>query len=292
MPVLEAVMDYRKKFIVAPDKKLRLSEIDPADTPDQKSETGAADLTEEYRNKLAQLQTLLYAENKRALLIVLQAMDAGGKDGTISHVMRCMNPQGVNVARFETPTPEEQAHDFLWRVHIKAPRRSQVGVFNRSHYEEVLITRVHKLIDKETCKSRYAQIRDFESELLDNGTHILKFFLHISKEEQLARFAQRLEDPQRNWKISEADYTEREFWDAYMDAYEEALSATSTKHAPWFVIPSNHKWFRNLAISQIIAQTMTDFGMEYPKPGVDLAKIRRDYHTAVAEANGKKKRKS
>ena len=156
----------------------------------------------------------------------------------------------------------------------------------------MLITRVHKLIDKATCKSRYAQIRDFESELLDNGTHILKFFLHISKEEQLARFAQRLEDPQRNWKISEADYTEREFWDAYMDAYEEAMSATSTKHAPWFVIPSNHKWFRNLAISQIIAQTMTDFGMEYPKPSVDLAKIRRDYHTAVAEANGKKKRKS
>ena len=188
------------------------------------------------------------------MLIVLQAMDAGGKDGTISHVMRAMNPQGVSVARFEAPTPEEQAHDFLWRVHIKAPRRSQVGVFNRSHYEEVLITRVHKLIDKETCKSRYAQIRDFESELLENGTHILKFFLHISKEEQLARFAQRLEDPQRNWKISEADYTEREFWDDYMDAYEEAMSATSTKHAPWFVIPSNHKWFRNLAISQIVAR--------------------------------------
>jgi PPK2 family polyphosphate:nucleotide phosphotransferase len=285
-------MDYRKKFIVAADKKLRLSEIDPASTPDQKSETGAGKLTEEYRHKLAELQTLLYAENKRALLIVLQAMDAGGKDGTISHVMRAMNPQGVSVARFETPTPDEKAHDFLWRVHQKAPRYGQVGVFNRSHYEEVLITRVHKLIDKDTCKSRYAQIRDFESELLDNGTHILKFFLHISKAEQLGRFAQRLDDPQRNWKISESDYTERDSWDDYMEAYENALAATSTKDAAWFVIPSNHKWFRNLAVSQIIAQTLTDLGMKYPEPSVDLAKIRRDYHTAAAEADGKKKRET
>jgi PPK2 family polyphosphate:nucleotide phosphotransferase len=285
-------MDYRKKFIVAPDKKLRLSEIDPAGTPDQKSETGAADLIDEYRHRLADLQTLLYAENKRALLIVLQAMDAGGKDGTISHVMRTMNPQGVSVARFEPPTPEEKAHDFLWRIHRKTPRYGQVGVFNRSHYEEVLITRVQKLIDKDTWKSRYRQICDFEATLIENGTHIIKFFLHISKAEQLERFAQRLDDPQRNWKISESDYTQREFWDDYMEAYEDALAATSTEDAPWFVIPSNHKWFRNLAISQIIAQTMTDFGMEYPKPGVDLAKIRRDYHTAVAEADGKNKRKS
>ncbi len=284
-------MDYRKKFIVQPDKNLHLADIDPAYSADQSSAAGAAELIEHYRQKLAEQQTLLYAENKRALLVVLQAMDAGGKDGTISHVMRTMNPQGVAVARFEAPTPEEQAHDFLWRVHSRVPRRGQVGVFNRSHYEDVLITRVHKQIDKETCKSRYAQIRDFEAELTDNGTHILKFFLHISKEEQLARFAQRLENPQRNWKIGQADYTEREYWDDYMDAYEEALSATSTKRAPWYVVPSNQKWFRNLAISQIIAETMIDLGMKYPKPQADLAKIRRDYHTAVAEANGKKKRK-
>ena len=289
--MLEAGIDYRKKFIVAADEKLRLADIDPDDTQDQGSDSEAADLTEQYRQKLADMQTLLYAENKRALLIVLQAMDAGGKDGTISHVMRAMNPQGVSVSRFEAPTPEERAHDFLWRIHSKVPRLSQVGVFNRSHYEDVLISRVHKAIDKATCKSRYAQIRDFEAELLDNGTHILKFFLHISKEEQLARFAQRLEDPHRNWKISEADYKERAFWDDYMDAYEEAMGATSTKHAPWFVIPSNHKWFRNLAISQIVAETMADFGMKYPKPSVDLAKIRREYHAAaVAEANGKKKK--
>ncbi len=285
-------MDYRKKFIVPPGKKLRLADIDPADTQDQGSEADTADLIEDYRQKLADMQTLLYAENKRALLIVLQAMDAGGKDSTISHVMRAMNPQGVSVFRFEVPTPEEQAHDFLWRVHMRAPRRSQVGVFNRSHYEEVLITRVHKEIDLDTCKARYAQIRDFEAELFDNGTHILKFFLHISKDEQLARFGQRLEDPHRNWKISQSDYTERAFWDDYMDAYQDALSATSTKNAPWFVIPSNYKWFRNLAISQIVADTMEDFGMKYPKPQVDLAKIRRDYHAAVAEADGRRKRKS
>ncbi|QAY96878.1 polyphosphate kinase 2 [Methylovirgula ligni] len=284
-------MDYRKKFIVPPGKKLRLADTDPADTRDQKSEADSADLIERYRQKLADMQTLLYAEGKRALLIVLQAMDAGGKDGTISHVMRAMNPQGVSVSRFEAPTPEEQAHDFLWRVHMRVPRRSQVGVFNRSHYEDVLITRVHKEIDADTCKARYEQIRDFEAELFDSGTHILKFFLHISEEEQLARFAQRLEDPHRNWKISEADYTERAFWDDYMDAYQDALSATSTRDAPWFVIPSNHKWFRNLAISQIVGDTLEDLGMKYPKPHVDLDKIRHDYHAAVAEADGKKKRK-
>jgi PPK2 family polyphosphate:nucleotide phosphotransferase len=285
-------MDYRKKFFVAPGKKLRLIDIDPSDTQDQKSEADSSEFLERCRQKLADMQTLLYAENKRALLIVLQAMDAGGKDGTISHVMRAMNPQGVSVFRFETPTPEEQGHDFLWRVHTRAPRRSQVGVFNRSHYEDVLITRVHQNIDAATCVARYAQISDFEAELIANGTHILKFFLHISKEEQLARFRQRLEDPHRNWKISEADYTERKFWDDYLNAYQDALSATSTKTAPWFVIPSNHKWFRNLAISQIIADTMADFGMQYPKPHVDLAKIRRDYHAAVAAANGKDKRKT
>jgi PPK2 family polyphosphate:nucleotide phosphotransferase len=285
-------MDYRKKFIVTPGKKLHLADIDPADTRDQKSEADCADLTEHYRQKLADMQTLLYAEDKRALLIVLQAMDAGGKDGTISHVMRAMNPQGVSVFRFEAPTPQEQAHDFLWRIHVRVPRRSQVGVFNRSQYEDVLITRVHKEIDADTCNARYQQIRDFEAELFDNGTHILKFFLHISEEEQLARFAQRLEDPHRNWKISESDYTERAFWDDYMDAYQDALNATSTKDAPWFVIPSNHKWFRNLAISQIVADTMEDFGMKYPKPHVDLAKIRHDYHAAVAQADGKKKRKN
>lgn len=283
-------MDYRKKFIVAPGEKPRLADIDPADTQGQPPKSAVADRTEHYRHKLKDMQSLLYAEDKRALLIVLQAMDAGGKDGTISHVMHAMNPQGVSISRFEAPTPDELAHDFLWRIHKRTPRHGQVGVFNRSHYEDVLITRVHGLIDKKTCTARYEQICNFEAELSANGTHILKFFLHIGKDEQLARFAQRLEDPHRNWKISESDYTERAYWDAYMKAYQDAMAATSTKAAPWFVIPSNHKWFRNLAISQIVADTMADFGMKYPKPKVDLAHIRREYHAALAEADGKKKK--
>ena len=191
-------------------------------------------------------------------------MDAGGKDGTIRHVFSGVNPQGVDVASFKQPTPLELAHDFLWRVHAQAPRAGQIVIFNRSHYEDVLVTRVHKLVDKKTCARRYEHIRDFEALLAESGTTILKFFLHISKEEQLARFAQRLDDPGRNWKISESDYSERELWDDYVDAYEDAISATSTADAPWYVIPANHKWFRNLAVSQIIADAMADLDLAFP----------------------------
>jgi PPK2 family polyphosphate:nucleotide phosphotransferase len=226
---------------------------------------------------------LLYAEQKHSILIVLQALDAGGKDGTIKHVFGALNPQGASVAGFKQPTPIELAHDFLWRVHPHAPPKGWVGIFNRSHYEDVLVTRVHKLVDKATCAARYDLIRAFELGLKESGTTILKFFLHISKEEQLARFGKRLDDPLRNWKISESDYSEREFWGDYVTAYEEALSATSTKHAPWYVIPSNHKWFRNLAVSQIVADTMDDLGMSFPKPPADLPEIRRKYHAAAVE---------
>lgn len=285
-------MDYRKKFVIKPGHQLRLADIDARATPGQASQTESAEIVEFYRHKLGEMQTLLYAEDKRALLIVLQAMDAGGKDGTISHVMRSLNPMGVSAVRFESPTPEEAAHDFLWRIHKRVPRRGQIGVFNRSHYEDVLVARVHGLIDKKTCKARYRQICDFEDELTANGTRILKFFLHISNAEQLARFAQRLEDPQRNWKISESDYTERAYWDDYMEAYQDAIGATSTKRAPWFVIPANHKWFRNIAVSQIIAETMAGFGMKYPEPRVDLAKIRREYHAAASEANNRRRKGS
>ncbi len=170
------------------------------------------------------------------------------------------------------------------------PERAPSSIFNRSHYEDVLVTRVHKLIDKATWTERYKRIREFEALLVENGTTILKFFLHISKEEQLARFAQRLDDPKRNWKISESDYSERELWDKYIDAFEDAIMATSVKDAPWYVIPSNHKWFRNLAVSQIMADTMEDLKLAYPKPTVDLEDIRRKYHTAVAEEKGAKKK--
>ena len=282
-------MDYRKAFHVKPGKKLKLSKIDPASTGKLESEAAAKEDTEHYLKKLTRQQALLYAENKHSVLVVLQAMDAGGKDGTIKHVFGPVNPQGVRVARYNQPTAVELAHDFLWRVHPHAPGLGEIAIFNRSHYEDVLVTRVHKLINKATWTERYRNIRDFEALLAEKNTTILKFFLHISKDEQLARFAQRLDDPARNWKISEADYTERSFWDAYVEAYEDAIAASSTPDAPWYVIPSNHKWFRNLAVSQILADTMADLDLAFPPPPANLADIRRKYHLAVEQAKGGKK---
>lgn len=279
-------MDYQKKFRVKPGEKLRLKKLDPSFTGEHESEAIAKEATERSRAKLAHEQNLLYAEHKHSVLIVLQAMDAGGKDGTIKHVFSGVNPQGVHVASFKQPTGPELAHDFLWRVHPHTPGRGQISIFNRSHYEDVLVTRVHKLIDKATWTRRYREICDFEALLVQSGTTILKFFLHISKEEQLARFAQRLEDPGRNWKISEADYTERALWDDYIEAFEDAIRATSTHEAPWYVIPSNAKWFRNLAVSKIIADAMADLHLAYPPPSVNLAEIRRKYHVAAHEAVG------
>ena len=243
----------------------------------------AKEETEHFLKKLTRQQALLYAEHKHSVLIVLQAMDAGGKDGTIKHVFSSVNPQGVSVVSFKQPTPVELAHDFLWRVHPHAPGRGEIAIFNRSHYEDVLVTRVHKLIDKATWTRRYQYICDFEALLAESGATVLKFFLHISRDEQLARFAQRLDDPARNWKISESDYSERELWDDYIEAFEDAMRATSTDAAPWYVIPSNHKWFRNLAVSQIIADAMADLGLAFPPPSVNLADIRRKYHAAVEE---------
>jgi len=276
-------MGYRKQFFVDPDDKFRLKKLDPAYKGDHETEAAAKQETEHYRLKLSQQQALLYAEKKHSVLVVLQALDAGGKDGTVNHVFSALNPQGATVTGFKQPTPLELAHDFLWRVHPHTPARGEIAIFNRSHYEDVLVTRVHKLIDKATWTARYERIREFEKGLADNGTTILKFFLHISKEEQLARFEQRLDDPARNWKISESDYTERALWDDYIAAFEDAISATSTRQAPWYVIPSNHKWFRNLAVSRIMADAMEALGMAFPKPTVDLAEIRRKYHAAVQD---------
>ena len=201
-----------------------------------------------------------------------------------------MDPQGVKVQGFKQPTPEEKDHDFLWRVHPHAPGKGEVAVFNRSHYEDVLVARVHKLVPKPVWKARYGFINDWERLLHeDNNTTILKFFLYISKEEQLARFEQRLDDPARLWKISSSDYEERNFWEDYISAFEDALSKCSKKHAPWYVIPANHKWFRNLAVSQIIADTMEDMKLKLPKPTVDLAEIRKLYHSAAKAEAGKSK---
>jgi len=276
-------LDYRKKFRVKPGEKLKLHKLDPSFTGEHESEAAAKQAVEQIGAKLAEQQNRLYAEHKHSILIVLQAMDAGGKDGTIKHVFGPVNPQGVRVASFKQPSVAELAHDFLWRVHPHAPARGDIAIFNRSHYEDVLVTRVHNMIDKATWTRRYRNIRDFEALLAENGTTILKFFLHISKEEQLKRFAERLDDPNHNWKISEADYAERELWDDYIEAFEDAIRVTSTRDAPWFVIPANHKWFRNLAVSQIMADAMADLKLAYPPPSVNLAAIKRRYHAAVRE---------
>jgi PPK2 family polyphosphate:nucleotide phosphotransferase len=285
-------MDYRKEFLVKPGKKLKLKDVDPGYTGKAKSQEDADADTEKYCARLARQQFLMYAEKRHSLLIVLQALDAGGKDGTVNHVMASMNPQGTTVTGFKGPTAIELDHDFLWRVHPHVPAKGTVAIFNRSHYEDVLVVPVHKLAPKAEWKDRYALINDFE-ELLrsQNNTHVIKFFLHISKDEQLKRFKDRLDDTAANWKISDSDYKERELWDEYTKAFEEVFAKTSTKHAPWYVIPSNHKWFRNLAISQIVVATMEDLGMKMPKPVVDLEVIRREYHQAEDQENGKAAKK-
>ena len=276
-------MNYRKHFMVTPGSKVKLGEMDPSFSGHHQDRKQADAEIEKDRQRLADLQYLMYAEDKHSLLIVLQALDAGGKDGTVNHVLSAMNPQGCAVAGFKQPTPKELAHDFLWRVHPHAPGRGRVTVFNRSHYEDVLVVRVHKLAPKSVWSKRYDMINDFEATLASNGTKILKFFLHISKEEQLERFKQRIDDPARNWKISDSDYTERELWDDYTEAFEDALSKCSTDHAPWFVIPANHKWFRNLAVARIVVETMEGLNMKTPEPTVDLAEIKRRYHADVQE---------
>ena len=278
-------MKLRKQLRVQPGGPVELSKRDPGQTFGWEKSAVAKHL-EQNSARLAALQLRLFAEGQHALLIILQGMDASGKDGTVRHVMSGINPASCRVHSFKVPTAEEAHHDYLWRIHHLVPARGEIGIFNRSHYEDVLVTRVHKLIDKPTCQQRYQRIREFEDLLAENGTQILKFYLHISKQEQLARFAERLEDPARNWKISESDYSERALWDDYTAAFEDAITATSTKAAPWYVIPANHKWFRNLAVSRIIAETMEGLQMSYPKPTVDLADIRQKYHMAVQAEKG------
>ena len=282
-------VSYLEKFKVRPGSRVRLADIDPAFKGHYDGAEDAAQELEQFRKSLWNLQELLYVERRRSLLICLQAMDTGGKDGIINHVLGSMNPQGCRVAHFREPSAEEAAHDFLWRAHRVAPARGEVVIFNRSHYEDVLVVRVHELVPKPVWSERYGRINDFERTLIDSGTLILKFYLHISKDEQLARFKARLDDPTKQWKISEADYAEREYWAKYMAAYEKALSRCSTKRAPWFVIPSNHKWFRDLAVGRIVVEHLEDLGLKYPKPTVDIDRVRREYH-AMKKSRGRKKK--
>lgn len=265
---------FSKELVVKPGKKVHLSKYDPDETLGWEKDHAMEKSLERAVETLDKRQYLLYAEHKRALLIVLQGLDAAGKDGTIRHVMSGVNPQGCKVTSFKVPSTEEAAHDFLWRIHEAVPGHGDIGIFNRSHYEDVLVVRVHKLVPKDVWSQRYDEINSFEKMLAENNVKILKFFLHISKDEQKKRFLKRIDDPDRRWKISEADFHERRFWDDYIKAYEDALTKCSTEDAPWFIIPSNKKWFRNLAVSHVIAETMESMDMKFPKPTVDVSKLK------------------
>jgi len=263
-------MDLAKHCIVKPGSKLRLKDRDPGHIFGKKRDDNGHQKT---LDRLRELQHLLYADKRYALLIVLQALDAGGKDGTIRHVMSGVNPQGCEVTSFKAPSNGELSHDFLWRIHKAVPNKGNIGIFNRSHYEDVLIVRVHNLVAEAVWRKRYRQINDFEQMLTENGVTILKFFLHISREEQKKRFEARIRDSSRNWKLSLPDFEERKHWDDYTEAYEDALRKTSTKHAPWYVIPANKKWFRNDLVAGLIVEALDGMKLKYPPPTVDVSKV-------------------
>ncbi len=262
------------RYRIAPNQPVDLSHWDPDDKslfPISKKE--GKKLLKELNQELEALQELLYAEGKHKILIVLQAMDAGGKDGTIRHVFEGVNPQGVQVASFKVPSKKELAHDYLWRMHAQTPGTGEITIFNRSHYEDVLVVRVDELVPESVWSRRYEHIRSFEKILADEGTTILKFYLHINKEEQKERFQDRLDEPDKNWKFSLGDLEKRRQWEQYIQAYQDALGKTSTEYAPWYVIPANRKWYRNLVISTIIINTLKNLKMEFPEPEDDLSGV-------------------
>ena len=255
--------------VVKPGKKVRLSDIDPDATGDYASKEDTLQALETLRKKLSTLQEALYAEHRQSLLIVMQAMDTGGKDGAVKNLLTGLNPSGINVTSFKAPTSQELDHDFLWRLHQHVPPKGMIGVWNRSHYEDVLIVRVHKLIGKSVWQSRYEDINNFEQLLVRSNVTILKFFLHISKDEQKKRLQARLDDPEKNWKFNIGDLSERKLWDKYQDAYEDALNKCSTEHAPWMIVPANHKWSRNIAIAEAVVTALENLKPQYPKATVD-----------------------
>lgn len=259
------------RYRVEPGQQAQIAARDTRDLQGFSGSKAAGKLAmKELNSELEALQEVLYAEGKQKILIVLQAMDTGGKDGTIRHVFDGVNPQGVKVASFKKPTSEELAHDYLWRVHRHTPGRGEITIFNRSHYEDVLVVRVHDYVPPERWRRRYRHIVEFERLLAEEGTTILKFFLHISKEEQKERFQSRLDEPHKRWKFAKGDLAERRRWNDYMRAFEVALSKTSTEHAPWYVIPADRKWYRNLVISKILVEALEGLGMSYPDPEEDL----------------------
>lgn len=261
--------------MVKPGTIVKLATYDPAQTPLIQGKEKAREDTARHTSRLVELQARLYAEAERALLVVLQAMDAGGKDGTIKHVMSGVNPQGCSVTSFKVPSAEENSHDFLWRVHKSLPPRGHIGIFNRSHYEDVLVVRVHKLVPKSVWKMRYDQINRFEQLLTELGVVIVKFFLHISKDEQQRRLEARSADPTKAWKLSDADLAERQLWDEYQEAYDDALTRCSHDASPWHVVPADHKWYRDWYVSDILVSTLESMKLKAPKARISLDGLAR-----------------
>lgn len=266
--------DY-PRYRLEPGQRVDLSALDPNQTEHYRSRTEVKDELNQQRKRIAGLQERLYAENRQSLLLVVQAIDTGGKDGTIRHVFKGVNPQGCRVWSFKQPSTEELEHDFLWRYHRHTPERGMMAIFNRSHYEDVLVVRVDRLVPEEVWRPRYAMINDFERMLTMNATTIVKFFLHISKDEQKKRFEARLEQPDKRWKFNIDDLKERAKWDQYQEAFQDAINNCSTAYAPWYVIPANHKWYRNLVVARTIAETLEAMNPQYPEaPDLDPKKIK------------------
>jgi PPK2 family polyphosphate:nucleotide phosphotransferase len=295
--LLDSIRKYVHPFRISKGKGFRLKDFDPGDTCGLKlGKKEAADLLQHGIAGLAEEQDMLYARDSWSLLVIFQAMDAAGKDSTIKHVMSGVNPQGCQVVAFKQPSPEELDHDFMWRCAKRLPERGRIGIFNRSYYEEVLVVRVHPeilkrqklpspLVGKRIWDERLADIANFEDYLTRQGTKILKFFLHVSRKEQKKRFLDRLEEPEKNWKFSVSDVQERKFWGDYMDAFEEAIRATASKHAPWFVVPADNKWFTRLVVAAAIVDAMESLDLAYPK--VDAAK-KKEFAAARAALSREK----
>lgn len=263
-----------KSYCVKPGTRVQLDRWDPNETGRYKKSEGAKEEAKAETacliERISALQERLYANGDRALLIVLQGMDTSGKDSTIKHVMSGVNPQGCKVVSFKTPSDQELARDFLWRIHQQVPAKGQIGIFNRSHYEDVLITRVHGMINDRVATRRFDQIKEFEELLTENGTAIVKFFLYISKDEQKQRLVERVEDPEKRWKFNEGDLEERKLWDDYLRVFEDVISKTSTDSAPWYIVPANRKWFRNLLVAQVVAEALEAMNLGCPTPSADI----------------------
>ena len=259
--------------LIKPDEKVKIEKLETRGKKLHQDRERAEAEFHSLRNQLAEMQNRMYAEGKHKLLVVLQAMDAGGKDSTIRKVFQGVNPQGCKVTSFKKPTDEELDHDFLWRIHKAVPGRGMIGIFNRSHYEDVLVVRVHDIVPKSVWQPRYEMINEFEEMLSETGTTIIKFFLNISKEEQKERFEERLSDPSKHWKFDRGDLDKRKLWDDYMEAFEDMLNETSTKHAPWYAIPADQKWYRNLAISRVLIDSLEKLNIRYPEQTDDLSGV-------------------